>query len=187
MLLQPLVFLLQPPKQASVVPRPPASHGRMRCRGGLTAPYYSHRWPGHPSTHPHPLLFCGDGSLTPQRTSEPSYSSTRGHPLSRLPWLRVVPFLGLAVVHRPGALGAGWSTWSRNDFHQKSTVVERLTTRSMAAARKCLLITRKIIIPPPDSRDPPDGPPYFTKKMFPHDCWDPPATSSHARKCVRKK
>ena len=27
-------------------------------------PYYSHRWPGHPSTHPHPLLFCGDGSLT---------------------------------------------------------------------------------------------------------------------------
>ena len=29
-------------------------------------PYYSHRRPGHPSTHPHPLLFCGDGSLTPQ-------------------------------------------------------------------------------------------------------------------------
>ena len=29
-------------------------------------PYYSHRWPGHPSTHPHALLFCGDGSLTPQ-------------------------------------------------------------------------------------------------------------------------
>ena len=22
--------------------------------------------PGYPSTHPHPLLFCGDGSLTPQ-------------------------------------------------------------------------------------------------------------------------
>ena len=29
-------------------------------------PYYSHRWPGHPTTHPHPLLFYGDGSLTPQ-------------------------------------------------------------------------------------------------------------------------
>ena len=29
-------------------------------------PYYSHRWPGHPCTHPHPLLFCGDGSLAPQ-------------------------------------------------------------------------------------------------------------------------
>ena len=57
------------------------------------------------------------------RTSEPSYSSSRGHPLPRLPRLRVVPFLGLTVVHRPGALGAAWSTWSRNDFHRKSTVL----------------------------------------------------------------
>ena len=31
-------------------------------------------------------------------------------------------FLGLVVVHHPGALGAAWSTWSRNDFHRKSTV-----------------------------------------------------------------
>ena len=85
-------------------------------------PYYSHRWPGHPSTHPHPLLFCSDGSLTPQRTSEPSYSSMRGHPLPRLPRLRVVPFLGIAVVHRRGALGAAWSTWSRNDFRRTWTI-----------------------------------------------------------------
>ena len=35
---------------------------------------------------------------------------------------RVIPFLGLAVVHRRGALRAAWSTWSRNDFHRKSTV-----------------------------------------------------------------
>ena len=56
------------------------------------------------------------------RTSEPSYSSPRGLPLSHLPRLRVVPFLGLAVVHRPGALGAVWSTWSTTDFHRKSTV-----------------------------------------------------------------
>ena len=56
--------------------------------------------------------------------------------------------------------------------------VERLTAGSMAAARKCLLITRKIIIPPLDSGDPPDGPPYFVKKTFPPDCWDPPATVS---------
>ena len=116
------VFLLQPPKPAPVVPRVPASCGRLRCGGGLTAPCYSHRWPGHPSTHTHPLLFCGDGSLTPQRTSEPSYSSMRGHPLPRLPRLCVVPFIGLDVVHRPGALSAAWSTWSRNDFHRKSTV-----------------------------------------------------------------
>ena len=53
------------------------------------------------------------------RTSEPSYSSPRGLPLLHLPRLRVVPFLGLTVVHRPIALGAAWS---RNDFHQKGTV-----------------------------------------------------------------
>ena len=53
------------------------------------------------------------------RTSEPSYSSPRLLPLPRLPWLRVVPFLGLAVVHRRSALRAAWS---RNDSHQKSTV-----------------------------------------------------------------
>ena len=56
------------------------------------------------------------------RTGEPSYSSRRGLPLPRLPRLRVVPFLGLAIIHRPGALGAAWSTWSTTDFHRKSTV-----------------------------------------------------------------
>ena len=56
------------------------------------------------------------------RTSEPSYSSMHGHPLPRLPRLRVVPFLGLAVVHRHGALGEAWSTWARNDFHRTWTV-----------------------------------------------------------------
>ena len=155
------------------------------------------------------------------------------HPLPRLPRLRVVPFLGLAVVHRRGALplprhqrGQGMTSIGRG-LH-----MERLTAGSTAAARKCLLITRKIIIPPPDSGDPPDGPPYFTKKMIrpltagthelhlrtqgsafekkrfapltagthqlhlrtqgsaskkidsPHDYWDPPATPSHARKCL---
>ena len=54
--------------------------------------------------------------------SEPSYSSPRGHPLPRLHRLRVVPFLGLAIVHRPGALGAAWSMWSMTNFHRKSTV-----------------------------------------------------------------
>ena len=100
----------------------PPPCGRLCCHADLTAPPYSHRWPSHPSTHPRPLLFCGDDSLTPQRTSEPSYSSPRVHPLPRLPRLRVVRFLGLAVVHRRGALGAAWSTWSRNEFHRKSTV-----------------------------------------------------------------
>ena len=86
-------------------------------------------WPAVLPQRPHrPLLFpslarpCGDGSLTPSRTSEPSYSSPRGHPLPRLPRIRVVPFLVLAVVHRLGALDAAWSMWSTTDFHQKSTV-----------------------------------------------------------------
>ena len=97
------------------------------------------------------------------RTSEPSYSSPRGLPLLRLPRLRVVPFLGLAVVHRVlsarrGQRGQGMTSIGRVLYR------ERLTAGSTAAARKCLLITRKIIIPSPDSRDPPDGPPYYAKK-----------------------
>ena len=56
------------------------------------------------------------------RTSEPSYSSPRGHPLPRLPRLCVVPFLGLTVVHRHGAVGAPWSMWSTNEFHRKNNV-----------------------------------------------------------------
>ena len=99
------------------------------------------------------------------RTSEPSYSSPREHPLPRLPRLRVVPFLGLAVVHRLGALGAAWST----TFHRKSTVRGEADSW-VHGCSKCLLITRKIMIPPTDSRDPQDGPPYFVKKCSPPDC-----------------
>ena len=104
------------------MPPATASRGRLCCRGGLTAPILLPPLAKPSLYSPTPLLFYGDGSLTPQRTSEPSYSSTRGHPLPRLPRLRVVPFLGLAVVHRPGALGAAWSTWSTNGFHRKWTV-----------------------------------------------------------------
>ena len=56
------------------------------------------------------------------RASEPSYSSMRGHPLSCPPRLRVVPFLGLAIIHRPSVLGAARTTWSRNGFHRMWTV-----------------------------------------------------------------
>ena len=77
--------------------------------------------------HAIPLLThtpCYSAAMVASDRSEPvpSYSSTRGHPLRRLPRLCVVPFLGLAVVHRPGALGAAWSTWSTTDFHRNSTV-----------------------------------------------------------------
>ena len=155
-LLQPLAFLIHPPKPAAVVPHAPASRGRLCCHGGLTAPYYSHRWPGLPAT----------AASHRSRTSEPSYSSPRGLPLPHLPRLRVIPFLGLAVVHRPGALGAAWSTWSGTTSIGRVLYVERLTVGSMAAARKCLLITRKIMIPPPNTRDPPKGPLYFAKKTL---------------------
>ena len=111
-LLQPLVFLLQPPKAAPVLPHAPASRGRLCCHRGLTAPYYSHRWTGPAAT----------AASHRSRTSEPMYSSPRGHPVPHLPRLRVIPFLGLVVVHRLGALGAAWSMWSMTDFHRKSIV-----------------------------------------------------------------
>ena len=101
--------------------------------------------------HPHPCYSAATVASHRSLTSEPSYSSPRGLPLSRLPRLRVVPFLGLAVVHRRGALGLSWSMWSTTDFHRKSTVCGGADSWVHAAARKCLLITRKIIIPPPDS------------------------------------
>ena len=74
-----------------------------------------------PLTHT-PCYSAATAASHRSRTSEPSYSSSHGHPLPHLPWLRVVPFLGLAVVHRRGALGAAWSMWSRNDFHRTWTV-----------------------------------------------------------------
>ena len=111
-LLQPLVFSLQPPKLASVIPPTPASRGWLCYRGGLTAPYYSHWWPGPTAT----------AASHRSRTSEPSYSPPHGQPFPSLPRLRDVPFLGLAIVHRPGSLGAAWSTWSTNDIHRKWTV-----------------------------------------------------------------
>ena len=105
---QPLVFLVQPPKAAPVVPPAPASRGRLCYRGGLTTPHTtpttSQAIP--PLTHT-PCYSVAMAASHRSRTSEPSYSSPRGHPLPRLHRLRVVPFLGLAVVHHCGALARG--------------------------------------------------------------------------------
>ena len=109
-------------KAAPAGPPAPASRGRLCYRAGLSAPYSSHPGQGIPLLTHTPCYSAATAASHRSRTSEPSYSSLRGLPLPRLPRLRVVPFLGLAVVHRPGALGAAWSTWSRNDFHWKSTV-----------------------------------------------------------------
>ena len=167
MLLQPLVFLLQPPKAAPVVPSAPASRGRLCCRVGLTAPTTPTAGQGIPLLTHTPCYSAATAASHRSRTSEPSYSSPRGLPLPRLPQLRVIPFLGLpsstalVLSARRGQRGQGTTSIGRGLY------VERLTAGSTAAARKCLRITRKIIIPPPDSRDPPDGPPYFVKKTFP--------------------
>ena len=71
---------------------------------------------------PHPCYSAATPASHRSRTSQPSYSSLHGHLLSLLPRLRAVPFLGLAVIHHLGALGAAWSMWSRNDFHWTWTV-----------------------------------------------------------------
>ena len=87
-----------------------------------------------------PVILQATAASDRSRTSEPSYSSPLGLPLPRLPRLCVVSFLGLAVVHRPGALGAAWSTWSRNDFHRNTTV--RGDTDSWVHDRASLLCGR---------------------------------------------
>jgi hypothetical protein len=169
LLLQSLIFLLQLPKPAPAGPPAPASHGRLCCRAGLTAPPYYHRWLGLPSTHPHPLLFSGDGSLTPQPNQSTlvlpyvwaSTAVSSPAPRSSLP--------GLTVVHRLGALGAAWSTWSMNDSLRKKTVrgeadswTHELHLRTQGNAS--LLRAKKRFLPP--------------------DSWDPAAISSYARKCL---
>ena len=60
--------------------------------------------------------------MRPLKKEVDAYSSPRGKQLPSLPCLRVVPFLGLAVVHRRGAVDAPWSMWSMTEFHRKSTV-----------------------------------------------------------------
>ena len=114
-----------------LAPAAQTSAGRASCSCLLwlaMMPRRPHRPPTTPTagqaipllTHT-PCYSAATAASHHRRTSEPSYSSTRGHPLPRLPRLRVVPFLGLAAVHRPCALGTAWSTWS-NDFHRTWTV-----------------------------------------------------------------
>ena len=123
-------------------------------------PTLLHRWPGHSSTHPHLMLFSGDGS----QTSQLSYSPPRRQPLPCLRRLPVVPFVGLAVVHHPGALGAAWSMWSTTDFHQKSNVHGEADSWVHDSCKEVPPYYTKIIIPPSDSGDPPNGPPVFCEK-----------------------
>ena len=180
--LQSLIFLLQPPKQHRrdrLLPPPVAGCAAAQASMPPTTPTAGQGIPLLTNT---PCYSAATATSHRSRTGERSYSSPRGHPLPCLPRLHVVPFLCLAVVHRRGALVAVWSTWSRNDFHRTWTVHGEADRWVHGRSKE---------VPPyfvenndSSTRDPPDGPPYFTKKSFPPDCWDPPATSSHARKCV---
>ena len=50
-------------RRASSISSLPAPVAQTTASGTacLTAPPYSHCWPSHPSTHPHLLLFSGNG------------------------------------------------------------------------------------------------------------------------------
>src|SRR4051812_7557355 len=109
-------------KTALAGPPTPASHGRLCCRAGLSAPTTPTASQGIPLLTHTPCYSAATAASHRSRTGERSYSSLRGHPLSRLPRLHVVPFLCLAVVHRRGALSSAWSKWSTTDFHRKSAV-----------------------------------------------------------------
>ena len=120
--LQSLIFLLQPPKQRRrdrLLPPPVAGCAAAQASAPPTTPTAGQ---GIPLLTHTPCYSAATEASHRSRTGEPSYSSSRGHRLLRLPRLRDVPFLGLAVVHRRGALGAAWSMWSRNGFHRTWTV-----------------------------------------------------------------
>ena len=84
------------------------------------------------------------------RTSEPSYSSSRGHPLLHLPLAPRRPLpskaspssIALVLLARRGQHGQGTTSIGHGLY------VERLTAGSTAAARKCLLIAHKKINTP---------------------------------------
>src|SRR3954465_14642850 len=77
---------------------------------GLAIPLLTHTCCYSPAT--------ADQPVNPRIVILPSASEQ----LPSHPWLRVIPFLGPAIVHRPGALGVAWSTWSTTDMHMKWTV-----------------------------------------------------------------
>ena len=71
------------------------------------------------------------------RTSEPSYSSPRGLPLLRLPWLRIIPFLGLVIVQTTALvlLACRGQRGQRPTSNGRVLYVERLTAGSMATTQ----------------------------------------------------
>ena len=77
---------------------------------GLAIPLLTHTCCYSPAT--------ADEPVNPRTVVLPSAWETTAE--SSLPPCRSLP--SLTVVHRPGALGAAWSTWSTTDMHLKWTV-----------------------------------------------------------------
>ena len=113
----------------SALPAPAAqtSAGGTACPSfprPVVLPCRPHRPHTAPTTHPQSHTCC----YSPATADEPvnslvqSYSPPRGKQLPSLPCLRVVPFLGLTIVHCPSALGVACSMWSTTDMHLKWTV-----------------------------------------------------------------
>ena len=107
-----------------LAPAAQSSAGRAAC-SCLPWPALLPRRPHRPHTTPtagqaipplthSPCYSAATAASHRSRTSEPSYSSPRGHPLPCLPRLR--------VVHRRGALDVAWSMWSTTEFHRNNTV-----------------------------------------------------------------
>ena len=96
-LLQSLLFLLQPLKQAPAgLPAPSSPRSAMlpAYRAGLTAPPYSHRSPSHPSTHPQSHTCCysratANEPVNPRTVVLPSVWETTAE--SSLPPCRSLP------------------------------------------------------------------------------------------------
>src|SRR5215216_2230438 len=84
--------LLAPAAQTST------GHAAYSC---LPCPAVCHCWPCHPSILTHTSCYSPATAASHRsRSSQPTYSPSRGHPLPCLPRLHVIPFLGLAIVHR---------------------------------------------------------------------------------------
>ena len=109
-----------------LAPAAQTSAGRASC-SCLPWPAAMRRRPHRPLLLP-PLARPSLYSPTPPvilRRRQPHTAAERVNPHTPLRvgiHCRVVPFLGLVVIHRCGALRVAWSTWSRNDFHRTWTV-----------------------------------------------------------------
>ena len=76
----------------------------------------------NPKFDTHPCYSVATAASHRSETSQPSYSTPCGHPLSCLPRIHIISFLVLVVVHHLGALGVAWSMWSTTVFYWNSTI-----------------------------------------------------------------